>query len=217
MSYDLVERITYHSEKFKNLIESMDEVSELHTDDYGWENYRYESPLFRLAHVERYFIGSLAVCHITCFPHKNSKAPIFGFDVVGGANNGKISGAFLDCSPVLRDEEWHNTEWNKDRKLPYWATVFSKQFIAVRPTEEEYEKLFETAWDVFQTYIERLKSEMDITSDSTELEDIFQNQNAYCRHQADNPRTFGALKTEIGEEKARYFMQKVLFPEIEKD
>jgi len=69
---------------------------------------------------------------------------------------------------------------------------------------------------VFQTYIERLKSEKDVTSESTELEDIFQNQNAYCRHQADNPRTFGALKTEIGEEKARYFMSKVLFPEIER-
>jgi len=217
MSYDLVERINYHSEKFKNLIEQIGGVSELYTDNYGWENYRYESPLFRLAHVERYFIGPLAVCHITCFPHKNSKAPIFGFDVVGGSKNGKISGAFLDCSPVLSDEEWHSTEWNKDRKLPYWATVFSKQFIAVRPTEDEYEKLFETAWEVFQTYIERLKSENDITTEPTELEDILQNQNAYCRHQADNPRTFGALKTEIGEEKAKYFMQKVLFPEIERD
>ena len=215
--YDLVERITHHSEKFKNLIESIDGVSELHTDDYGWENYRYESPIFRLAHVERYFIGSLAVCHITCFPHKNSKAPIFGFDVVGGSMNGKISGAFIDCSPVLYDKEWHTTEWNKDRKLPYWASVFSEQFIAVRPTEDEYEKIFETAWDVFQRYIEQLRSEVDITNEESELKSIFENQNTYCRHQADNPRTFGALKTEIGEERARYFMQKVLFPEIEKD
>ena len=215
--YDLVERITHHSEKFKNLIESIDGVSELHTDDYGWENYRYESPIFRLAHVERYFIGSLAVCHITCFPHKNSKAPIFGFDVVGGSMNGKISGAFIDCSPVLYDKEWHTTEQNKDRKLPYWASVFSEQFIAVRPTEDEYEKIFETAWDVFQRYIEQLRSEVDITNEESELKSIFENQNTYCRHQADNPRTFGALKTEIGEERARYFMQKVLFPEIEKD
>jgi hypothetical protein len=212
--YDLVERITYHSEKFKNLIESIDGVKELHTDDYGWENYRYESPIFRLAHVERYFVGSLAVCHITCFPHKNSKAPIFGFDVVGGTNSGKISGAFIDCSPVLYDEDWHNTEWNTDRKLPYWASVFSEQFIAVRPTEDEYEKIFETAWGVFQRYIEQLRSEVDITSDSNELRIIIENQNIYCRHQADNPRTFGALKTEIGEERATYFMQKVLFPEI---
>ena len=129
----------------------------------------------------------------------------------------KISGVFMEYSPVMYEEKWHDTEWNKDRKLPVWATVFSKDFIAVRPTEDEYEKLFETAWDVFQQYIEKLKSGEDITTDPTELEDIFQNQNAYCRHQADNPRTFGALKTEIGEEKARYFMQKILFPEIERD
>ena len=214
--YDLVERITHHSEKFKNLIESIDGVSELHTDDYGWENYRYESPIFRLAHVERYFIGSLAVCHITCFPHKNSKAPIFGFDVVGGSNNGKISGAFIDCSPVLYDKEWHTTKWNKDRKLPYWASVFSEQFIAVRPTEDEYEKVFEVGFKVFKKYIETLNSEMDLTEDVNEIEEIIDKQNTYCKHQASNPRTYGALKANIGEEKARYFMEKVLFPEIEK-
>lgn len=216
MPYNLVERINYHSEKFKNLIELQDGVRELHTDDYGWENYRYESPIFRLAHVERYFIGALAVCHITCFPTENSKSPIFGFDIVGGSQNGKISGAFIDCSPVSYNKPWHDTQWNKDRKLPYWATVFSKDFIAVRPTEDEYEKLFETGWEVFQTYIDNLKSGVDITTNETELEEIFQNQNAYCRHQADNPRTFGALKTEIGEERALHFMTKVLFPEIKR-
>lgn len=214
--YNLIERINHHSEKFKNLIESQDGVRELHTDDYGWENYRYETPIFRLAHVERYFVGPLAVCHITCFPRKTSKAPIFGFDVIGGSKTGKISGVFLDCSPILYDEPWHTTKWNKDRKLPYWATVFSKDFIAVRPTEDEYEKVFETAWEVFQQYIEKLKSGVDITTDETELENIFQNQNVYCRHQASNPRTFGALKVELGEERAKHFMTKILFPEIEK-
>ena len=214
MSYNLRDRIIYHSEKFKNLIESVDGVQELHTDEYGWENYRYESPVFRLAHVERYFIGGLAVLHMTCFPNGNNKGPVFGFDIVGSDKTGKITGAFIDCSPVLYDEKWHDTEWNNDRKLPYWATVFSKQFIAVRPTEEEYEKLFETGWEVFQKYMERLQSGVDVTEDPTELEDIFQNQNAYCRHQADNPRTFGALKTEVGEERARYFMKYVLFPEM---
>jgi len=215
--YDLIERITYHSEKFKDLIESIDEVKEIHTDDYGWENYRYESPIFRLAHIERYFIGGLAVCHITCFPKENSKAPIFGFDTVGSISTRKISGAFIDCSPILYDSDWHNTEWNADRKLPSWASIFSKQFIAVRPTEDEYEKIFETAWDVFQRYIKQLQSKVDITTEVSELKSIFENQNTYCRHQSANPRTFGALKTEIGEERARYFMEKVLFPEIKKD
>ena len=219
--YNIVERIKYHSDKFKELIEAQAGVSELHTDDYGWENYRYESPLFRLAHVERYSHMGLQVVHITCFPHKNSKAPIFGFDVVGYQNDekqtSKISGVFIDVSPIMYEEEWHDTQWNKDRKLPVWATVFSKDFIAVRPTEDEYEKVFEVGFTAFEKYIETLNSEVDLTDDVNEIEQIIDKQNTYCKHQASNPRTYGALKANIGEEKARYFMEKVLFPQIDKD
>lgn len=219
--YNIVERIKYHSDKFKELIEAQAGVSELHTDDYGWENYRYESPLFRLAHVERYSHMGLQVVHITCFPHKNSKAPIFGFDVVGYQNDekqtSKISGVFIDVSPIMYEEEWHDTHWNKDRKLPVWATVFSKDFIAVRPTEDEYEKVFEVGFTAFEKYIETLNSEVDLTDDVNEIEQIIDKQNTYCKHQASNPRTYGALKANIGEEKARYFMEKVLFPQIDKD
>ena len=219
--YNIVERIKYHSDKFKELIEAQAGVSELHTDDYGWENYRYESPLFRLAHVERYSHMGLQVVHITCFPHKNSKAPIFGFDVVGYQNDekqtSKISGVFIDVSPIMYEEKWHDTQWNKDRKLPVWATVFSKDFIAVRPTEDEYEKVFEVGFTAFEKYIETLNSEVDLTDDVNEIEQIIDKQNTYCKHQASNPRTYGALKANIGEETARYFMEKVLFPQIDKD
>ena len=77
--FKLKDRIFHHSEKFKALIESQSDVELMETDDYGWENYRYESPLFRLAHVERYSHMGLEVVHITCFPRENSKAPVFGF------------------------------------------------------------------------------------------------------------------------------------------
>ena len=80
--YKLKDRIFHHSEKFKSLIESQEDIELMETDDYGWENYRYESPLFRLAHVERYSHMGLEVVHITCFPRENSKAPVFGFAVV---------------------------------------------------------------------------------------------------------------------------------------
>ena len=216
--YNIVERIKYHSDKFKELIEAQAGVSELHTDDYGWENYRYESPLFRLAHVERYSHMGLQVVHITCFPHKNSKAPIFGFDVVGYQNDekqtSKISGVFIDVSPIMYEEKWHDTQWNKDRKLPVWATVFSKDFIAVRPTEDEYEKVFEVGFEAFEKYIQKLNTKEDLTEDIGEIEQIIEKQNTYCEHQASNKRTFGALKANIGEEKAKYFMEEVLFPKI---
>ena len=113
--------------------------------------------------------------------------------------------------------KWHDTQWNKDRKLPVWATVFSKDFIAVRPTEDEYEKVFEVGFTAFEKYIETLNSEVDLTDDVNEIEQIIDKQNTYCKHQASNPRTYGALKANIGEEKARYFMEKVLFPQIDKD
>jgi hypothetical protein len=219
--YNIVERIKYHSDKFKELIEAQAGVSELHTDDYGWENYRYESPLFRLAHVERYSHMGLQVVHITCFPHKNSKAPIFGFDVVGYQNDeaqtSKISGVFIDVSPIMYEEKWHDTQWNKDRKLPVWATVFSKDFIAVRPTEDEYEKVFEVGFTAFEKYIEKLNSKEDLTDNIEEIQEIIEKQNIYCEHQASNKRTFGALKANIGEDKAKFFMEQVLFPKFKTD
>lgn len=216
--YPLKDKIYEHSEKFKNLIESQVGVKPIETEDYGWENHRYESPIFRLAHVERYSNMGLEVCHITCFPHKNSKAPIFGFDVVGYESpeeeRSKISGVFIDWSPVMYEEEWHNSTWNKDRNLPYWATVFSKGFIAVRPTEDEYEKIFETGWEAFQRYIDKLNSGVDLVEDSDTINEIIKNQNIYCEHQASNKRTLGALTANIGEERAKHFMEMVLFPKI---
>ena len=219
--YKLKERILYHSEKFKELIESQSGVTEIYTDDYGWENYRYENDKFRLAHVERYSHMGLEVVHITAFPRENSKAPIFGFDVVGFESaedeRSKISGVFIDWSPIMYEEKWHDSTWNKDRKLPYWATVFSKDFIAVRPTEDEYEKIFEVGFEAFQRWMDKINSDEDLTDDVNEIQQIIDNQNTYCEHQASNQRTMGALTANIGEEKARYFMTEVLFPKIKTD
>ena len=216
--YKLKDRIFHHSEKFKKLIEAQEGVEIMETDDYGWENYRYENDRFRLAHVERYSHSGLEVVHITCFPRENSKMPVFGFDVVGYQNDekqmSKISGVFIDWSPILTQDKWHDTTWNKDRKLPYWATVFSEKFIAVRPTEDEYEKIFEVGFDAFQRYIDKLNSGKDLTENVFEIEHIIQRQNTYCEHQASNKRTMGALTAKIGKEKAEEFMKEVLFPKI---
>lgn len=219
--YKLKERIFYHSEKFRELIESQNGVKPIETEDFGWENHRYENDKFRLAHVERYSNMGLEVVHITCFPRENSKAPIFGFDVVGYESpedeRSKISGVFIDWSPVMYEEDWHDSTWNKDRKLPYWATVFSDDFIAVRPSEDEYEKVFEVGFDAFERWLERLNTDDDLTDGVDDIEQIIARQNIYCEHQASNKRTMGALTANIGEEKARYFMTEILFPKIKTD
>jgi hypothetical protein len=147
--------------------------------------------------------------------------PMFGFDVVGYQNDekqmSKISGVFMDWSPVMFEEKWHDTTWNKDRKLPVWATVFSKDFIAVRPTEDEYERIFEVGFDAFERWLDKLNSDEHLTDSVNDIETIIKNQNTYCEHQASNKRTFGALKANIGEEKAKFFMEEVLFPKIKYD
>ena len=38
--FKLKDRIFHHSEKFKALIESQEDVELMETEDYGWENYR---------------------------------------------------------------------------------------------------------------------------------------------------------------------------------
>jgi len=211
---DLRNKIIYHSEKFKQLIENQPQVALLETEEFGWENYRYKSKNFRLAHVERYFHDNLLVLHITCFPHSNNTSPVFGFDVVCSEKSQQISGAFLDLSPIVFEQDFHTTTWNSDRKLPVWATIFSKQFIAVRPTPEEHDKLFELAFEIFETYLHQLDSGVNITDNQEQLEQIFIKQNEYCEYQSKNERTFSALKAKIGEDRARHFMTNILFPQL---
>jgi hypothetical protein len=209
------------SEKFKAHIEAQEGVSVLETEDFGWDNFRYESPFFRLAHVERYFVDGLLVVHVTCIPRFDSGEPIYGFDVVGSEKTGKISGAFLDLSPVLYDTEWHNTTWAADRALPAWASIFSKSFIAVRPEPFEHDTLFDMAYETFVKYLEKLTAsvKLNTTSESwldpdATYQQIQTAQNNYCAHQASNPRTFAAIKHHIGEERARHFMENILFPKL---
>jgi hypothetical protein len=45
-------------------------------------------------------------------------------------------------------------------------------------------------------------------------EDIIKVQNNYCDIQSKNPRTYNVLKAKIGEERAKYFMEQILFPQI---
>ena len=39
-------------------------------------------------------------------------------------------------------------------------------------------------------------------------------QNRYCEHQQMNARTFNVLKAKLGSDRAKYFMDNILFPKI---
>lgn len=199
--------------KMQEMILRQSGVQMMDTEDFGWENYRYSGDNFRLAHIERFFESGLLVAHVTCFPREGDAAPIFGFDVVGSEKTGKIGGAFLDYSPVLYDAKWHDTEWNSERILPEWATVFSDDFIALRPQEDEYEPFFELALTKFEEYFSALENSIHVDTD-TDKALIVERQNEYCEKQSSNPRTFAALKKKIGHDRAKMFMTEVLFPKI---
>ena len=204
------EKLVFVSEAMHQKIRNTFGVTEIPTPDYGWDNFRYKSLIFRQAHVERYFQDGLMVVHVTCIPHAVDPSPIFGFDIVASEKTGKISGAFLDWSPVLYDTSWHNSEWSGERILPEWATVFSQQFIAIRPENDE---ILDFAIKSFGDYLNMLSDAVPVDTDAAR-QAIVEKQNEYCEKQSQNPRTFAALKHKIGEEKARFFMQNVLFPKL---
>jgi len=122
------EYLNHLATKLKGMVELAPGCQPLRTDDYGWENHRYEAKHFRLAHVERYADGKIEVLHFTTFPHRWSPEPIFGFDVIC---TGKIvTGAYMDLSPIIATYPFDDgIDFRERKKIPEWATVFSDRFI----------------------------------------------------------------------------------------
>ena len=192
------------------LVKKAPDLQPIETENFGWVNHRFSSRLFRMAHVERYSDGKIEVLHFTTFPHEWSPEPIFGFDVI---TTGKmITGAYMDLSPGLKQyPEVMKNDFKETKPKPEWATVFSDDFIMLKPeSEAEFYRFVEWVYDKYDWYLNSLlwlEREADKSL-------VTEKQNIYCQIQATNPRTFSALKALIGEEKARYFMENILFPKI---
>jgi len=197
--------------KFQQMVLNTPNVKDLFTEDFGWVNHRYESPIFRLAHVERYWDKNIEVLHFTTFPHKDSPEPIFGFDVI--ATKTMITGCYMDLSPIITDYPFDSDIDFKDRKpLPEWATVFSDKFIMLKPhSNEEFIRFCDWVLEKYNWYLDTLNKAIKTEN----IDIVVEKQNTYCHIQSTNPRTFSALKAKIGEERAKYFMTKILFPQIE--
>jgi hypothetical protein len=193
------------------MVERAPNCQPLHTDDYGWENHRYEAKHFRLAHVERYADGKIEVLHFTTFPHRWSPEPIFGFDVI--TTEKVITGAYMDLSPILSTYPFdEGIDFKERKKIPEWATVFSDRFIMIKPeSDEEFVRFCDWVVDKYDWYLNSL---LWLEKKTEDINGVMEKQNTYCKVQASNPRTYSALKALIGEEKARYFMENILFPKI---
>ena len=190
-----------------NIISKVKDVQPVPTKDYGWENHRWTSPQFCMAHVEIFNQDRFMVVHCCVFPHVTDPAPIFGFDVIAGES--KVTGLFWDLSPtVLPSQPFTALPIERPRQRPEWGDIFGENWIACRPTGEEMIAIADDAKSVLADYLSKL-------SPNTHQPDaIIAAQNRYCIQQRKNEHTVKAIKNLLGDEIAAEFMTTVLFPTV---
>ena len=197
-----------------NELESILQLSaafEIPTEDFGWSNKRYVGENFRMAHIERYSDNNLEVLHFTCFPNQTYQHPIFGFDII--TTDKKPLAAFMDWSPVDNTTNIESRyEFEKPYPLPDWAKlIFSPTALAIIPNDYEMDSLSNNVVESFELYLDVLNNSKENTD---RVDYIIAAQNRYCENQQKNERTYNVLKAKMGEERAKYFMETILFPKI---
>jgi len=178
------------------------------TKDYGWENHRWTSPKFRIAHVEIFNQDRFMVVHCCVFPHVTDPAPIFGFDVIAGES--KVTGLFWDLSPtVLPSQPFTTLPIERPRQRPEWGDIFGENWIACRPTGDELIAIADDAKLVLAQYLDSLTPDTHLSAN------IIAAQDRYCIQQRKNEHTVKAIKNLLGDELATEFMTTVLFPTVQ--
>jgi hypothetical protein len=184
-----------------------------------WVNLKFETDRIRYGHLEYFKADNdkVEVVHSTCYPQFDIPLPIFGFDII--ALNKKVTGIFCDITPAPNDHadlrsvisSYYNAHKNSIRTLPEWANVFSQQFLAITPSEDNWDLISEQCENLFEkylTYASRLKERLDKKAVTIHKE----GQNNYSKQQQKNTKTMKALSAYIGEDAAKTFVEKILFP-----
>lgn len=185
-------------------------------ETHEWLNYFYKSPIFRHIHLEYYRTDKMCVLHSNIFPRPTVDLPIMGFDLI--ALGDKISGLFFDYTPTFTVshalqhclENLHSRYNSKKRPLPEWANFFSEKFYCVTPEPDEIDEILNYIHLCIKHYLEFGRTKTEEYTFNVAI------QNSYCKGQQKNDKTFKALAAEIGKEDAKLFMEKYLFPIIDK-
>lgn len=189
-------------------------------NNYSWINKVYSNKTLRRIHLDIIDVSeskNLYMLHMCAFPNINSSAPIYGFDIIAGKN--KVTGAFLDFSPVGNPEHplccyfadaVTPSSWSKSRQLPDWArNIFSDHMVAAGNinTELELDAILNLSKELLIHYLD------NVTVDS--VLDHTAEQNYYCQQQKCNPHTPRVLKSlGFSETTAHDFIHQELFPEL---
>ena len=97
------------------------------------------------------------------------------------------------------------------KEVPSWATgIFSSDVCFVEPENDLHFSYF--CMQAIKAYSEYL--DLIVSRSPFDYRLVIEAQNKYCEVQASNPRTFSVLKQKLGEERAKYFMEEILFPKI---
>jgi len=193
-----------------------EEVDEGHK--FTWPNYVYKGHNFRRAHldiVDARETKKLYMLHLCVFPHLDCPAPIYGFDIIAGAN--KVTGAFHDFSPIGEHplNDWFKDkvagyQWSRERELPEWArNIFSPSMVAAGNinTEEELAKVLSLATANLNQYLDYMGM--------GEKGDYKDKQNYYCQNQKKNPHTPRVMASlGLDPDEVSLFINKCLFPEV---
>lgn len=195
-----------------------------------WQVQNYQSCFVRRANldiIDARESKKLYMLHLCVFPKVFDGAPIFGFDIIAGPN--KVTGAFLDFSPVVQDHpmiDWfHNRvkelEWSKPRELPEWAqSIFSGSMVAAGNigTGIELDTILDLSLECLVYHLDSMKKfRPKLTYE--QLVDGFnytQQQNFYCQQQKQNPHTPRVLKSlGFDEKEVHDYIHYELFPELQ--
>ena len=220
-------RLKLHVQELKAIIKSRSfEVPNV--AENIWDTYTYESSAIRRANldiIDAIQEKKLFMMHLCIFPKVYDSAPIFGFDVIAGPN--KITGAFLDFSPVDNHElcNWfknkvESSTWSKPRQLPDWAqSIFSESIVAAGniSTQEELDEILQLSKACLIYYLDNiLLLRPKLTYDNiVKTYNYTDKQNFYCTQQKCNPHTPRVLKSlGFDETQINEYINNELFPEI---
>lgn len=213
----------------KKLAVELEEMLSLHSEQierdslklFPWHNKIFRNKSFRRGHIEVLDViesKKMWIMHICIFPHLDDSSPIYGFDVICGAN--KITGIFHDFSitsdkdhPMVKwfAENAGKLTWKKDRELPEWGKrIFSPHMIAAGNvnTDEELEKIITFAKKSMEYYLSNVGRTLYGHS-------FVEEHNKYCVNQKENIHTSRFLiNCGYTEEEVKLFINRHLFPEI---
>lgn len=218
----MIEKIYEEYQKLaKQSFQNISLPSEYKDSSFVWNNDIYLSPSIRYGHIE-YFKEDkrIEILHCVFYPSYFKPIPIFGFDII--ALGGKITGLFCDFTkspfeiPSLKDKlKSLKQKYNDNiRPLPEWANFFSENFVCINPNGLDEKELIEDFSGIFRYFIGYSNWE-DYTQQYNKIEDVkmsIESQNMYSINQRKNEKTSKALSAYIGEEKAKEFIENVLFP-----